>query len=182
MPAAEHVQRQIAVAVVIAVEEAPLLMPVQRVVGGAEIEDDLRRRLLVRVQEQRHGQRVDRRRLMGDLVIARRLVSAQLQPVQRRLAGHRRTVVAPGCKLARHHRHQHILPQLAEADVLPNLSNAVALQSASFVPRACRRNRCGVGSRHVHRFERLLGASQGGGPLGCERRGCIHMSSTSADS
>ena len=42
--AAEHVQRQIAVAVVIAVEEAPLLMPVQRIVGGVEIEDDLLRR------------------------------------------------------------------------------------------------------------------------------------------
>lgn len=36
MPAAEHVQRQIAVAVVIAVKEAALLMPVQRVVGGVE--------------------------------------------------------------------------------------------------------------------------------------------------
>lgn len=50
MPAAEHVQRQIAVAVVIAVEEAPLLMPVQRVVGGVEIEDDLLRRSLVRLK------------------------------------------------------------------------------------------------------------------------------------
>ena len=81
MPAAEHVQRQIAVAVVIAVEEAPLLMPVQRVVGGVEIEDDLLRRSLVRLQEQRHRQRLDRRRVIGDLVIARRFALAQLQTV-----------------------------------------------------------------------------------------------------
>jgi hypothetical protein len=31
-------------------------MPVQRVVGGVEIEDDLLRRSLVRLQEQRHRQ------------------------------------------------------------------------------------------------------------------------------
>jgi hypothetical protein len=36
VPAAEHVERQIAVIVVIAVEEAPFLVPVQRVVGDAE--------------------------------------------------------------------------------------------------------------------------------------------------
>jgi len=40
MPAAEDVERQIAITVVIAVEEAPLLMTMQRVVGGVEIEDD----------------------------------------------------------------------------------------------------------------------------------------------
>ena len=38
MAAAEHVERQVAVAVVIAVEEAAFLMAVQRVVGGVEIE------------------------------------------------------------------------------------------------------------------------------------------------
>ena len=36
--AAEHVQRQVAVAVVVAVEEAPLLLTVQRVVGGVEVQ------------------------------------------------------------------------------------------------------------------------------------------------
>ena len=41
MPPAEHVKRQIAVAVVIAVEEAALLMPVQRVVRRIEVENDL---------------------------------------------------------------------------------------------------------------------------------------------
>ena len=37
----EHVQRQIAVTVVIAVKEPAFLMPVQRIVGRVEIEDDL---------------------------------------------------------------------------------------------------------------------------------------------
>lgn len=69
MPAADHVQRQIAVAIVTAVEEAPLVMPVQRIVGGVEIEDDLLRRPLVGLQEQRHGQRLDRRPIVGEPVI-----------------------------------------------------------------------------------------------------------------
>ncbi|MGY4286352.1 hypothetical protein ACVWXO_005572 [Bradyrhizobium sp. LM2.7] len=37
---------------------------------------------------------------------------AQLQPVQRRLARHRRVVLAPGFKLARQHRHQRVVPQV----------------------------------------------------------------------
>src|SRR5262249_4796876 len=41
MRATKDVQRQIAVAVVIAVKETPFLMPVQRVVGGVKIENDL---------------------------------------------------------------------------------------------------------------------------------------------
>ena len=40
MPAAEHVQRQVAVAVIVAVEEAPFLVAVERIIGGVEIEDD----------------------------------------------------------------------------------------------------------------------------------------------
>lgn len=45
-------------------------------------------------------------------MVARWFLPAQLQPVQRRLASHGRTVVAPGRKLARQHRHQRIVPQL----------------------------------------------------------------------
>jgi len=41
MPAAEHVERQVAVAVIVAVKEPAFLMAVQRVVGGVEVEDDL---------------------------------------------------------------------------------------------------------------------------------------------
>src|SRR5947207_10426835 len=49
---------------------------------------------------------------MADLVIARRLQSAQLQPVERRLAGHRRTIFAPRFELARQYRHHRVMAQL----------------------------------------------------------------------
>ena len=57
MPPAEHVERQVAVAVVVAVEEPALLLAVHRIVGRIEIEDDLLRRPLVRLQEQVDEQR-----------------------------------------------------------------------------------------------------------------------------
>ena len=53
---AGHIQREVAVAVVIAVEETPLLPAVQRVVGRVHIQDDLLRRRGVAVQEQLHQQ------------------------------------------------------------------------------------------------------------------------------
>ncbi len=43
MPTAENVKRQIAIAIVIAMKEPPLLMTVQRIVGGIEIEDNMGR-------------------------------------------------------------------------------------------------------------------------------------------
>ena len=61
MPAAEHIERQITVVVVIAVEETLFLMPVQRVVGGVEVEGDLRRRRRMGVEKQIDKQRFDRR-------------------------------------------------------------------------------------------------------------------------
>ena len=111
MPAAEHVKRQIAVAVVIAVEKAALLMPVQRIVGGVEIEDDL----LAAAARAPPGtaspaalRSPPRHRRSCDSASVR---PAQLQPVQRRLAGHWRAVLAPRRKLARQHRHQRIVAQ-----------------------------------------------------------------------
>ena len=52
MAAAEHIKRQIAVAVVVTVEETFFLMPVQRIVGGVEIEGDLRRRGRMGIEKQ----------------------------------------------------------------------------------------------------------------------------------
>jgi hypothetical protein len=63
-----------------------------------EIEDDLLGRRLVRVQEQGDEQAFDR----CPLLILCRLCSAQLQPVQRRLAVNRRAVLASCFELARH--------------------------------------------------------------------------------
>ena len=73
MPAAEHVERQVAVAVVVAVEEPALLMAVQGIVGGVEVENDLPRRPAVRVEEQLDQQPLDRRRVVADPVVAGRL-------------------------------------------------------------------------------------------------------------
>ena len=70
MPAAEHVQRQIAVAAVIAVEEPALLLAVQGIVRRVEIEDDLLGRPRVRLQEQVDEQIGERGRVVTDLVIA----------------------------------------------------------------------------------------------------------------
>ncbi len=109
---AEDVERQIAVAVVVAVEEPSFLLAVHRIVGRIEVEDDLVRRLIVRLQEQLHEQLLDRDRIVADLVIARRLQPAQLEPVQRRFAGNRRTVFAPRLELACQHGHHRIVAQL----------------------------------------------------------------------
>ena len=72
MPAAEHVERQVAVAVVIAVKEPAFLVAVQRVVGRVEVEHDLARRFLMGVEKQLDEQPLDRRSIVVDLVIARR--------------------------------------------------------------------------------------------------------------
>ena len=77
-----------------------------------EIEDDLLGRPRVRLNKQVDQQIPDRHRIVADLVIARRLQLAQLQPIERRLAGNRRAVVAPGFQLARQHRHHRIVAQL----------------------------------------------------------------------
>jgi hypothetical protein len=68
MPPAEDVEWQIAVAIVIAVEEAPLLVPVQRVIARVEVENDLLRRLGVRLEEEIDKQAFDRRPVIADLV------------------------------------------------------------------------------------------------------------------
>ena len=111
MAAAEHVERQIAVAVVIAVEEPPLLLAVQRIIRRIEVENDPFGRSRMRLQEQVDQEILYRHRIVADLVVARRRKLAQLQPVERRLAGHRCAVLAPRLKLARQHRHQRIAAQ-----------------------------------------------------------------------
>ena len=65
-----------------------------------------------RVQEQVDEQPLDGHRIVADLVIARRLQAAQLQPVERRLAGHRRAILAARSELAREHRQHRIVAQL----------------------------------------------------------------------
>jgi hypothetical protein len=45
MPAAEDVERQIAIAVVVAVEVSALLLAVERIIGGVQVDLDPDRRL-----------------------------------------------------------------------------------------------------------------------------------------
>jgi len=89
---------------------------VQGIVGGVEIEDDLLRRTGMRLQEQIDQQPFDRRRIMADLVIARWLRPAQLQPVQRRFAGDRRAAPAPGRQFAGQHRQHRVVTQRVVVD------------------------------------------------------------------
>ena len=112
MPAARHVQRQIAVAVVIAVEEPAFLLAVQRIVRRIEVEHDLPRRPPMRLHEQVDQQVLDRRLVVADLVILRRLRAAQLQTVERALARKRRAVRPLRLELAQQHRQQRIMPQM----------------------------------------------------------------------
>ena len=111
MAPAEHVQRQIAVAVIITVEEPSFLVPVHRVIGRIEIEDDLVRRLPVRFHKQVDQKPLDGDRILANLVVARRLQPAQFHPVERRFPGHRRTIFALGFQLACQHRHHRIVAQ-----------------------------------------------------------------------
>ena len=59
---------------------------------------------------------LDHRRIVADLVIAGRQRPAQLEPVQRRLARHRRAILAPGFELAGEDRHHRVMPELVVVD------------------------------------------------------------------
>jgi hypothetical protein len=76
-----YARKTLPVTVVIAVGESPLLLAVQRIVIRIEIKDDLLWRPRVRLHEQVDQKPLDGHGVVTDLVIARRLQSAQLQPV-----------------------------------------------------------------------------------------------------
>jgi hypothetical protein len=98
------------------VEEAPFLMPVQRVVSGIQIEDDLRRRTPLGREKQIDERRFDRQRVVADLVIRRRLRLTQFEPVEGRFAGDRRAVLALRRQLAGQHRHDRVVAQRVVID------------------------------------------------------------------
>jgi hypothetical protein len=78
MGTAQHVERQIAVAIIIAVEEAPLLITVHRVICRIKVENDLSGRSRMCLHEQVDEQILDCHRIVADLVVARRRKPAQL--------------------------------------------------------------------------------------------------------
>jgi hypothetical protein len=94
------------------VKEAAFLMPVQRIVGGIQIENDLLWYASVRLEEQLDGKLLNRFLVVRYLVIACRFPSAQLQPIERRLARYGCTIPATRRKFPRQGRHYRVVPQL----------------------------------------------------------------------
>ena len=116
MPPAEDIERQIAVTVVITVEEPTLLMAMQRIVSGIEVENDPLERRLVRLEEESDEQALDRRRVMADPVVAARNQGRVLEPVERAFAGERRAILALRGELAGQGREHRIVAQLVVID------------------------------------------------------------------
>ena len=92
MLTAEDVQRQVAVAPIVAVEEAALLLAVQRIIGRIQIQPDLPGWLLAGLQEHIHQQSIEPIRIRCDLPVAIprcRIRRRQLQTVQSARSGQR---------------------------------------------------------------------------------------------
>ena len=119
---AENVQRQIAVVPVVAVKEPPLLVPMDRIVRGVQIQNDLWRRFSMGLEKDLHQQAIHCRLVHRDLLVAFLLAhrfSRQLQAIQRALARQGLALVAlPRPARSRRigllcqHRQHRILPKL----------------------------------------------------------------------
>ena len=104
---AEDVQRQVAVAVIVAVEEAPFLLSVQGEVGGVHIQDDFLRSGGVRFHEHLDQQLINAGFPERDLLVTARCAVAEFQPIQGALA--RQRTVLHIC-FARQHPQQRVVP------------------------------------------------------------------------
>ncbi len=113
LPAAENVKRQIAVALVIAMEEPAFLIAVDRIVGGVEVEDDALRRGCLAFEKE-----ADKQPLHGLLVQTEFAITVifrpwrVFEPVQRRLASQRRAVGSLRFQLSRHKPQHRIVAQI----------------------------------------------------------------------
>ena len=126
MSTGEDVKRQIAIAVIVAVEVPALLLAVDRIVRGVQIDDHARGALEIGLHTQRHEQRRNRSLVVADLVIGIAAdLGGVLQPVERRLAGERRAVRPLGRELSRQRLQHRIVPQMIViVDVLVAQGNA----------------------------------------------------------
>jgi len=104
MLAAEDVQRQVAVVLVVPMKEPPRLVPVDQIVRGIQIQHDAPGWKSVGLQEDLGEEPLDRTPIQGDLLVAAlrtRPDRCEFQPVQGALAGQRlaailrTTAVAP---------------------------------------------------------------------------------------
>ena len=115
MFSAEDVQRQVAVAPVVAVEKPTLLVTVQRIIGRIQVQPNLSRRLAIRLHEYLHQHVVEPIRVGRDSLVStlRRLGRlTQLQPIQRARARQRMTSVTLTHPMRTHnvhlaHQHRH---------------------------------------------------------------------------
>jgi hypothetical protein len=93
-------------------KEPTLLMPMQRIVSGIEIENDLPRWSWVGLQEELNEKPLDPLWLLADFVIARWRWNAPLEAVERRLAGDRRAILSSRLQLSGEHCHDRLMAQL----------------------------------------------------------------------
>jgi hypothetical protein len=114
----EDIQRQTTVVVIVPVEESSLLLPMQAMSHGIHIQDHLPRVLGQAAHPHLQDTRRHRLRIMLQLVPRSLPLVGQLQPVERRCTGQRRTpkrriqpIVPLGINLLASHRHQWIPPQ-----------------------------------------------------------------------
>ena len=97
MIAAEHVQRQIAVAVVVTVKEPPFLLAVQRVVSGVKVQDQKPWRLLRCAEKRTHEVLFQLVHLSDDLLVTRPIAqeaTGGFQPAERALARQRLAAIS----------------------------------------------------------------------------------------
>ena len=68
------------------------------------------------LNEQVNQQPLDHRPIVAELLVAGRRRPAQFEPVQRRLARHRRAILSPRFKLAGKNRHHRVMAELIVVD------------------------------------------------------------------
>lgn len=95
MIAAEDVEWQVAVTILVAVEEASFLAAVDEIVGGVQVEHDAPWRPLVGLQKEIDEEVIDGCRVILDAMVAVRGRRRMLQSVERALARQRRQVWPP---------------------------------------------------------------------------------------
>ena len=167
--AAEHVERQVTVAIIISVEEAPLLASVDRIVGCVQVERDAGWRLGMSVLEQIDEGVLDGVGIVGDLMVAIVAGRCVLQPVQRALAGER-GAGGPACFQPPQHRAEHrVVAQIVVVDhiLVPerDTEDPLADQGRHVVHHPlCRPTVDEAGGKALDQIDRLVRRAQKQGP------------------
>jgi hypothetical protein len=141
-------------------------VPVQRDVGGVEIEDDLPRGRTVRLEEQVHEQRPDRGGVVADPMTAAGLArGCVLEAVQRALAGQRRAARTARLQLAGEHGQRRVVPKAVVVDHVlvaeGDAEDTLADQGGDLVLHALRRPRIAEAGREApHQPDGTIGGPE----------------------